>query len=379
MMVPQEISMIVSSDPNNGAGNRSADGSYFEIQLQDGLSLPAEALSATLSVEEATVWWTVPNIITGKNDKMYITGTPATAETTNRTDLGFPVASTYEMTVVAPNVSNLELRNIAGGMPIGAFVVGDIFRPDSGVSNGFLYEILGIVADTATSKTYNVGGLLEGNIAPNTGEFSRIRNGGTTNYIITIPQGLYDLNGISQAILRGLENAGAQIDPNPLISFSPDEPTSRVELRFNYNNVIVDFTPADTPRVILGFDSAVYGPYITAPISILAPNVAAFNQVNYFLIHSDLTNKGIRFNNDYNQTIAQVLIDVPPGSQIVSRPFNPARIPVSELVGAKRNTIRMWLTDDNDNRIFTNNEYWTARIVIRYFKPYIIGSDSTRK
>ena len=98
---------------------------------------------------------------------MYITGTPATAETTNRTDLGFPIASTYEMTVVAPNVSNLELRNIAGGMPIGAFVVGDIFRPDSGVSNGFLYEILGIVADTATSKTYNVGGLLEGNIAPN--------------------------------------------------------------------------------------------------------------------------------------------------------------------------------------------------------------------
>ena len=379
MMVPQEISMIVSSDPTNGASNRSADGSYFEIQLQDGLSLPAEALNATLSVEEATVWWTIPNIITGKNDKMYITGTPATAEITSRTDLGFPVASTYEMTVVSPGVSNLNIANIAGGMPIGAFVIGDIFRPDSGVSNGFLYEILGIVEDTATSKTYNVGGLLEGNIASNAGEFSRVRNGTSVNYIITIPQGLYDLNGINQAILRELENAGALIDPNPLFSLSADEPTSKVELRINYNNVIIDFTPLDTPRVILGFASAVYGPYPTAPISVLAPNVAAFNQVNYFLIHSDLTNRGIRFNNDYNQTIAQVLIDVAPGSQIVSRPFNPARIAVPELVGAKRNTIRFWLTDDDDNRVFTNNEYWSARLVIRYLKPYIIGTEATRR
>ena len=115
------------------------------------------------------------------------------------------------------------------------------------------------------------------------------------------------------------------------------------------------------------------------PLNIIAPNVAGFNTVNYFLIHSDLTNKGIRFNNNYNQTIAQVLIDVSPGAQIISRPFNPARIPVGELVGAKRNNIRMWLTDDNDNRVFTNNEYWTARIVIRYLKPYIIGSEAVRK
>lgn len=378
-MVPQEICLIVSSDPDNGAVNRSQDGSYFEIQLQDGLSLPAEALNPTLCVEEATVWWTVPNIITGINDKMYITGPAAEPEITNRTVLGFPPASTYAMTVLSPEASNLELRNIAGGMPIGVFVVGDVFRPDSGVSNGFLYEIIGIVEDTANSKTYNVSGLLEGNIAPNTGEFSRVRGGGTNNYDITIPQGLYDLNGINQAILRELENAGAKIDPNPLFSLSPDEPTSKVEIRINYSDVSINFAASNTPRIILGFDSAVYGPYPTAPISILAPNVAAFNQVNYFLIHSDLTNKGIRFNNNYNQTVAQVLIDVAPGSQIVSRPFNPARIAVPELVNAKRNNIRMWLTDDKDNRIYTNNEYWTARIVIRYLKPYMIGSEAIRK
>ena len=135
----------------------------------------------------------------------------------------------------------------------------------------------------------------------------------------------------------------------------------------------VDFTQADTPRNILGFDSAVYGPYAGAPLNVLAPNVAQFNQVNYFLIHSDLTNKGIRFNNNYNQTISQVLIDVAPGSQIVSKPFNPAKINVPELAGAKRTNIRMWLTDDENRAVNTNGEYWTCRIVLHYLKPYIIN------
>ena len=378
MLCPQEITMIVSSDPDNGAVNRSSDGSYFEVQLQDGLNLPAEALNPTLCVEEATVWWTTPNIITGVNDRMYIQGEGALPQVIGRVALGFPVGATYAMTVVSVGVSTLNINNIGGGMPIGVFVVGDKFRPNSGVSSGIEYTITVITSDTATAKTYTVSGLLEGNITANTGDFSRVRYGVLTDFIVVIPQGLYDLSGINQAIQRGLESAGAKIAPYSLISLSPDEPTSKVELRINYTNVSVNFTYADTPRTILGFNSNIYT-VSTAPNSVLAPNIAAFNQVNYFLIHSDLTNKGIRFNNNYNQTVAQVLIDVSPGSQIVSRPYNPARVPVPELVNAKRNNIRMWITDDNDRRINTNGEYWTARIVIRYLKPYIIGTDATRK
>jgi len=271
--VPEEISMIVSSDPNNGASNRSSDGSYFEVQLQDGLKVPKDALNVNISVEESTIWWSVPNIITGQNDKMYITG------------------------------------------------------PDT----------LDVVQ----------------------------------NFVLTIPQGLYDLAGINEAIARELEAGGAKIDPEPLITLSPDEATQKVQIRFNYATVSIDFTQDDTPRDILGFDAQVYTPIPDNPL--LAPNVAAFNTVNYFLIHSDLTNKGIRFNNNYNQTIGQVLIDVAPGSQIVSKPFNPARINAPELAGATRTNLRFWLTDDEDRRVDTNSEYWTARIVIHYLKPYVIG------
>ena len=274
MLVPEEISMIVSSDPAAGAINRSPDGAYFEIQLQDGLQIPKNAMNINIAVEEATVWWVVPNIITGQNDKMYITG------------------------------------------------------PDT--------------------------------------------NDVIQNFIITIPQGLYDLSGLNQAILRELENAGAKIDPDPLLTITPDEATQKVEIRVDYPTVSIDFTQADTPREILGFNSQVLGTYPAAPINILADNIAQFNQVNYFLLHSDLTNKGIRFNNNYNQTISQILIDVAPGSQIVNKPFNPARINCPELGGANRTNLRIWLTDDKDRRVNTNGEYFTARIVIHYLVPHFI-------
>ena len=132
-------------------------------------------------------------------------------------------------------------------------------------------------------------------------------------------------------------------------------------------------------RQILGFNNTVYGPYNNAPITVLGDNVASFNQVNYFLIHSDLCTKGIRFNNAYNQTISQVLIDAPPGSQIVSKPFNPSSINCQDLAGAIRNNIKMWITDDKNRRINMNNEYWSCRIVIKYLKPFIISNDNSRK
>ena len=377
-VVPEEISMLVSSDPSAGASNRSADGSYFEVQLQDGLTVPKDALNVNVSVEEATVWWVVPNITTGVNDKFYITG-PEELNVTDRLTLGYPASAQYSMTVVSPNVSTLIILNLAAGMPTGDFVIGDEFRPNDGPSSGILYTITGITTDAPNLKNYTVSGLLEGNIPAITGDFSRVRPGGTIrNFVLTIDEGLYDLSGLNQALLRELENAGAQItDGNdnslPLLSLSPDDATQKVEIRFNYSTVSIDFTQPDTCREILGFNSNLYGPYATVPFNLVAPNVAQFNQVNYFLIHSDLTNKGIRFNNDYNQTISQVLIDVAPGSQVVSKPFNPAKINAPELTGATRTNLRFWITDDKNRRINTNNEYWTARIVIHFLKPFVVG------
>lgn len=70
----KEATLLVSSDPAQGAINRSADGSSFEITLEDPITIPRNAVNCSVTVEESTIWWTVPNVILNTNDKMYIYG-----------------------------------------------------------------------------------------------------------------------------------------------------------------------------------------------------------------------------------------------------------------------------------------------------------------
>jgi hypothetical protein len=284
VLVDEEISMLVSSDPSQGAVNLSPNGDSFEIQLQDGLDIPRNAINVNMKIEESTIWWTVPNVTTGNNDTLYI--------------------------------------------------VGD--------SN----DVVPVL----------------------------------TAYVVTIPQGLYDLTGINNAVASALEALGARTldalgNPVPLVSFSPDAATQKVVMRLNYSNVTVTFV-SDSPWELMGFDMTGYGPDAGAPVNLLAPNVADFNQVNFFLLHSDLINKGIRINNNYSQTVAQVLINVSPGSQIVSTPFHPAKSNAQTLAGAKRTLMKFWLTDDKQRSINTNHEHWSARIVIDYQIPMTISGRS---
>ena len=260
-----ESQLIVSSNPVNGALNRTADGSSFEIQLKPELYIPAEAQNISITMEEATIWWSVANIETGVNDRFYITG---------------------------PNVNNVS-----------------------------------------------------------------------QNFVIIVQQGLYNLSALNTALLRGLENAQAKAG---IISLSADEATQRVVIRFEDVNTSIDFTQPDTCRDILGFNSRIVGPFVTVPREEIADNVAAFNTVNYFVVHSDLAATGIRVNNVYSQVLGVVPINVAPRSQIIYTPFNPPRIDSNELRGAKRTNLRFWLTDDRNRLVNTNSEYWSARVVIRY-------------
>jgi hypothetical protein len=190
-------------------------------------------------------------------------------------------------------------------------------------------------------------------------------SGVLTNFIVEIPTGLYDLNLLNASVLTQLENQQAKVTPTPLLSIGSDEATATVSLKFNYVNVEVDFRPADTFRDILGFNARNVT-VSSAPFSTPGDTTAGFNTVNSFLIHSDLVSDGLRYNNTFNQTIAQVLIDVAPQEQINSQPFNPAKSHADTLRGINRNNIKFWLTDENNKLVNTNGEYWGARIVIRY-------------
>jgi len=274
MINTEEFSMILSSDTATGATNVSADGSEFDVQLNEAIKIPDDALNCSLSVESATVWWSVANITTGVNDKLYMVG--------------------------------LDTSDV------------------------------------------------------------------TQNFTLTIPQGLYDLTALNLKIQQLLENQDGKISPYNNFDLIADNATQKVVIKFNYSVCEIDFSQSDTPRELLGFASSNYGPYAGAPENVLAPNVAAFNSVDSFLIHCDLVDRGILLNNQYTQVVSQVLIDVAPGSQIVNTPFNPTKIEAHNLIGASRRTIRVWLTDQAGNAVNTNGELYSLKIKISYSVPYVL-------
>jgi hypothetical protein len=277
-LVRKHFNITASSDEAAGATNKSADGSSFNVKLNRPFEIPPDAINITAEALSTTIWWTVPNIITGENDQMSITG-PDTLDVT---------------------------------------------------------------------QTYN----------------------------ITLEQGLYDLAGLNEAILRELETAGAKVDPEPIVNFTPDNATQKVVLRLEYDDSDVDFTIGQTPRIILGFEALVYGPpgVGNAPDNVLAPNVAAFNTINSFFTHTNLVEQGMLLNAKYDSILGQVLIDEPPGSLITSEPFHSTRSPAGHLAGSKLTNLHFWLTDEKLQPVNTANENWTVRVAIRYEIPILIGS-----
>ena len=197
-------------------------------------------------------------------------------------------------------------------------------------------------------------------IAPNNKLYIEYK---ATPYILTIPEGQYTLSTLSDAIERLLVNAGAP--SGTLIKLSADLPTQRVEIICGDAGVEIDFTQADTIRELLGFNSAVLTSTLAGQY-FLGDNPAKFNAVNTLLIHSNIVQQGIQVNESFSQTIAQIFIDVEPGSQILFRPFNPTLISCPHLAGQLLSSISFRLSDENNVDLATNGEDWSVRIRISY-------------
>jgi len=187
-----------------------------------------------------------------------------------------------------------------------------------------------------------------------------------TVYNLQIPKGLYDLTGLSAAILRELSNAGAKQSPLPLLTFLQDDATSKVVLVLNYITVSVDFTIPNNLRFILGFDAGIITPVLPVPFAVLADNVAQFNTLNSFLIHCDIVQSGVRLNSTYSSIVANPYINVSPGSQVLYQPYNPPSSSENQLIGSSISVIRCWVTDEKNRPIDTNGETWYFRIKISY-------------
>lgn len=191
-----------------------------------------------------------------------------------------------------------------------------------------------------------------------------------TPYVVSIPTGLYSITDLNNAIDRELVNLGAT---SGLLTLVGDSSTQKSIIQFNKIGLQIDFTQTDTFRELLGFNSRLSP---LAPSTIdgqtdTGDNVAAFNQVEYYLIHSDIISKGFTLGNYSSDIIAQVLIDVSPGRQIVYNPLNPDIITANELIKNPRASLTFRLTDQLDRPVNTLGELWSVKLIIEYSVPIL--------
>ena len=185
---------------------------------------------------------------------------------------------------------------------------------------------------------------------------------------LTVPTGLWSVSALNAQISLLLQGEGFAPD---LVSISANNATQRTVITFGAPDVFIDFTQNDTFRELLGFNSQILGPSTAAGEYFPSDNIAAFNTLNSYLIHSDLVGGGIPVNDSGANIIAQVPITAKAGFQIVYQPFNPSRTGLQELIGLPRNSFRVWLTDQNNTYIDTNNENYSIVVVIRYTMPLV--------
>jgi hypothetical protein len=181
-------------------------------------------------------------------------------------------------------------------------------------------------------------------------------------YTITIPDGLYSVEGLNAYLSSQFVNIGL---PANLISIAGDDATQKTLLTIEFKNDSVDFTVANSVRTVLGFNAAV----LTAPsngFTFLSDTQAAFNRNNSLVIASTLVSQGIPVNNQSAGIIGLVPISVPPGSQINYQPTNPEWFDARELIGQPKINIALRLLNQNLQTVPTSGDSYSFIILMRY-------------
>lgn len=261
-LIPQEIAMLVSSNPAEGAYNISSRANSYDavtINLQQPLKIPSNAINCQLKVLGTNIWNNTPNIIANENDKLLIIGKNSSDVITNflitipegsysvsdfnqavLTELANQDAQDGMLSIQADDAtSKVEIRlNFA--------YVGVSFA----VANS-CYEILGFLNTSTLGSQDGSGTGFIDNItytAPNIAKFNVINY-----YLIAsdlVSQGLRFNNDYRQII----NQTNITVRPGSLIVYEPNNPSTiscqelvgQTRSSFNIRLLKDDFSPANT-------------------------------------------------------------------------------------------------------------------------------------
>lgn len=189
---------------------------------------------------------------------------------------------------------------------------------------------------------------------------------------LTIPQGLYLYQELSNEIGIQLINEVGYPEENSLIELIGNDPQQKILIKYNYANIRVDLSGNTTFRDLIGFNSGLYpisGPSSGSNTFDIAQNIAKFNQIEYVILSCDLVDNGINLNDQYEFYISRIPITTGIGQQQIYTPNYENKINCSNLIGKKLSRTRVRLLDQNGIDIDTNSENFSAHIIIEYLIP----------
>lgn len=188
-------------------------------------------------------------------------------------------------------------------------------------------------------------------------------NNGTTNRLITIPDGNYTLSQLDREIKRQMKAFGdfQTVNNEEIydINFAANYSTLRVELELK-NNYSVDLTISDF-NILLGFNKAVYN---FQGITVGQELADITNQIENLQLNTDVIS-GSYTNGVEGNVLYNFKPDTPPGSEIHIVPQNKVFVKLDVDVLKE---IRIWITDQLGRPINLNGEGITAVLHIRQRK-----------
>lgn len=180
---------------------------------------------------------------------------------------------------------------------------------------------------------------------------------------MTIPQGLYSFSQLNSRISVELQQAGYDSQTFQLLG---DEATQFVYVLYKVG-VRLDFTQANTCRVLLGFNSrlAPLAGVSTEGQIEFADSIANFNTYNSFLVQSSLVRDGVPLNDKGSNVIVQVPL-LASANRLIS--YNPSQIlwiQSDHLRGHPISQVNFKVLSDSLGSLIMP-ENWSLIVLIKY-------------
>ena len=302
-----EKTFFFSSSAANGARNIHASGSAFEVTLDTPVTVPPGDLNCSIECRSANIWFIMPNISkVFKNNRLYFR---------------------YDPSIIG-GVTEVNINDVVFGDPTG-----------------------GVNAEPVPI------------VVPSTG----------WDYL-ELPDGLYSVNDLNTSLKRLI---GYKRIPGTLTRFSTNSIT--ISANPSTQHIVIEMDPG----FILGTMQFENNICHTLGITKLdndstgvqythdndyweADSTAGLTPINSFLLHSDLIENGLRVNNGVANILTEIQLSGPPGSFLTYRPYLPYRLDGNHLKFSNRDTVKFYLTDDQNRPIDMFGEAYSFSIVVRY-------------